>query len=59
MWLFEGEVMAEVALKVTSPRYRTYSTKNIMDTQLGHWRVDVVDESGLLIAQKEFRVLAN
>lgn len=59
VWLFEGEVMAEVALKVTSPRYRTYSTKNIMDTQLGHWRVDVVDESGLLIAQKEFRVLAN
>jgi hypothetical protein len=30
-----------------------------MDTQLGHWRVDVVDENGLLIAQKEFRVLAN
>lgn len=59
VWLFEGEIMAEVALKVTSPRYRTYSTKNIMDTQLGHWRVDVVDENGLLIAQKEFRVLAN
>ncbi|WP_409424332.1 DUF2914 domain-containing protein [Pseudoalteromonas sp. RW-H-Ap-1] len=59
VWLFEGEVMAEVALKVTSPRYRTYSTKNIMDTQLGHWRVDVVDENGLLIAQKEFRILAN
>ena len=59
VWLFEGEVMAAVALKVTSPRYRTYSTKNIMDTQIGHWRVDVVDENGLLIAQKEFRVLAN
>lgn len=59
VWLFEGEVMAAVALKVTSPRYRTYSTKNIMDTQIGHWRVDVVDENGLLIAQKKFRVLAN
>ncbi|ATD01707.1 hypothetical protein PTE01_31570 [Pseudoalteromonas tetraodonis GFC] len=59
IWLFEGEVMAEVSLKVTSPRYRTYSTKNIMDSQLGNWRVDVVDERGLLIAQKEFRILAD
>jgi len=59
IWLFEGEVMAEVSLKVTSPRYRTYSTKNIMDSQLGNWRVDVVDERGLLIAQKKFRILAD
>lgn len=59
VWLFEGEVMAEVVLKVTSVRYRTYSTKNIMDTQLGNWRVDVVNEQGLLIAQKEFRILAD
>lgn len=59
VWLYEGEVMAEISLDVTSPRYRTYSTKNIMTTQTGHWRVDVVDEQGNLIAQKEFRILAN
>jgi len=59
IWYFESETMAEITLNVTSPRYRTYSTKNIMNTQTGHWRVDVVDEQGNLIAQKEFRVLAN
>jgi hypothetical protein len=59
VWSFEGETMAEITLNVTSPRYRTYSTKNIMDTQTGHWRVDVVDEQGNLIAQKEFRILAD
>lgn len=59
VWSFEGETMAEISLNVTSPRYRTYSTKNIMDTQTGHWRVDVVDEQGNLIAQKEFRILAD
>jgi len=59
VWLFEGEVMAQVALEVTSVRYRTYSTKNIMDSQVGQWRVDVVDEHGQLIAQKEFRILAD
>ncbi|MEM5513770.1 DUF2914 domain-containing protein [Pseudoalteromonas sp. AS84] len=58
IWSFEGEIMAEITLDVTSPRYRTYSTKNIMDSQTGHWRVDVVDEQGNLIAQKEFRILA-
>ncbi|MEL0641860.1 DUF2914 domain-containing protein [Pseudoalteromonas aliena] len=59
IWSFEGETMAEIILNVTSPRYRTYSTKNIMNTQTGHWRVDVVDEQGNLIAQKEFRILAD
>ncbi|BED87635.1 hypothetical protein PspMM1_01030 [Pseudoalteromonas sp. MM1] len=59
VWSYEGETMAEISLNVTSPRYRTYSTKNIMNTQTGHWRVDVVDEQGNLIAQKEFRILAN
>jgi hypothetical protein len=59
VWSFEGSVMAEINLNVTSPRYRTYSTKNIMDSQTGHWRVDVLDEQGNLIAQKEFRILAN
>ncbi len=59
VWSYEGETMAEITLNVTSPRYRTYSTKNIMDTQTGHWRVDVVDEKGNLIAQKEFRISAD
>jgi len=59
VWSYEGETMAEITLNVTSPRYRTYSTKNIMDTQTGHWRVDVVDEKSNLIAQKEFRILAD
>ncbi|AQP99875.1 hypothetical protein B0W48_08770 [Pseudoalteromonas aliena] len=59
VWYFEGSVMAEISLNVTSTRYRTYSTKNIMDAQAGHWRVDVVDEQGNLIAQKEFRILAD
>ncbi|ATG79038.1 DUF2914 domain-containing protein [Pseudoalteromonas sp. 1_2015MBL_MicDiv] len=59
VWSFEGTTMAEISLNVTSTRYRTYSTKNIMATQTGHWRVDVVDGQGNLIAQKEFRILAD
>lgn len=59
IWSYEGKVMAQVVLNIKSSHYRTFSTKNIMDTQLGHWRVDIVDEKNNLIAQKEFRVLIN
>ena len=58
-WYFEGESMAQIVLDVTSSKYRTYSTKSITNTQIGRWRVDVIDGQGNLIAQKEFRVLAD
>ena len=59
VWFFEDDIVAEIELDITSSRYRTYSTKNIMDSQIGQWRVDVIDEQGQLIAQKEFRILAD
>ncbi|MCQ8879611.1 DUF2914 domain-containing protein [Pseudoalteromonas shioyasakiensis] len=59
IWRFENQVMASIELNVTSPRYRTYSNKHILPEQIGHWRVDVVDEQDQLLAQKEFRILAD
>ncbi len=58
VWRYENEVLASIELGVTSPRYRTYSSKTILPEQVGNWRVDVVDEQGHLLAQKEFRILA-
>ena len=58
-WYYQDEQLASIELAVSSPRYRTYSTKNIMPEQLGEWRVEVVDEQGTLLAQKEFRILAD
>lgn len=59
IWRYENQVMATIELDVTSPRYRTYSNKHIFPEQTGHWRVDVVDEQDHLLAQKEFRILAD
>lgn len=59
VWYYQEQVVATIDLKVTTPRYRTYSNKNIMAEQVGHWRVDVLDEQGHLLAKKEFRILAN
>lgn len=58
VWRYENKVLAIIELGVTSPRYRTYSNKTILPEQVGNWRVDVVDEQGHLLAQKEFRILA-
>ena len=58
VWRYENEVLDSIELGVTSPRYRTYSNKTILPEQVGNWRVDVVDEQGHLLAQKEFRILA-
>jgi hypothetical protein len=59
IWHYGDQVMASIELKVTTPRYRTYSNKHILPEQTGYWRVDVVDEQDHLLAQKEFRILDN
>lgn len=59
IWYYQGEVVASIDLNVTTPRYRTYSNKNIMAEQVGQWRIDVVDEQGHLLTKKEFRILAD
>ncbi len=59
LWYYQDQQLASIELAVSSPRFRTYSTKNIMPEQLGDWRVEVMDAQGSLLAQKEFRVLAD
>ncbi|MBQ4838930.1 DUF2914 domain-containing protein [Pseudoalteromonas luteoviolacea] len=58
LWFHQDQLMADISLPVSTPRYRTYSSKNIMPSQTGEWRVEVITESGQLLAQKSFRILA-
>ncbi|WP_404341536.1 DUF2914 domain-containing protein [Pseudoalteromonas mariniglutinosa] len=58
VWYYQDQQMASVELSITAPRYRTYSSKNIMPTQTGEWRVEVLDQQGVMLAHKEFRILA-
>ncbi|WP_440054682.1 DUF2914 domain-containing protein [Pseudoalteromonas sp. T1lg65] len=59
LWFHQDQLMAEVELAIHSNRYRTYSSKNITPSQTGEWRVEVVTESGQLLAQKSFRIVDN
>ena len=51
-WSLNGTVMAEVAFKVGSARWRVYSSKNLMPEWRGDWVVDVVAENGTVIESK-------
>jgi len=46
-WEHEGQIMAEIKFKVgNGPRWRVYSSKNLLPTWTGQWTVSVVDEHG-------------
>ncbi|WP_462152370.1 DUF2914 domain-containing protein [Pseudoalteromonas xiamenensis] len=58
VWYFQDVIMADIPLSISAARFRTYSLKHVLPEQLGDWRIDVVKETGELIAQKQFRIHA-
>lgn len=53
-WEYNGETMAEVAFDVGGPRWRVYSSKNLMPEWTGQWRVSVVDAAGNIVRGDTF-----
>lgn len=49
-WLFNDSVMAEVMFNVGGPRWRVYSSKRFQPEWDGEWKVEVVDENGIVVA---------
>lgn len=46
-WEYAGNIMAEVKFKVGGgPRWRVYSSKNLLPEWTGEWKVSVIDENG-------------
>ena len=49
-WELNGEVQAEISFNVKSDwRWRVYSSKKIMASMMGEWRVSVLDDDGTLL----------
>ena len=46
--------MASVPLKISGPRWRTWSTKNLFLS--GKWIVEVADENDTVLSKKAFNV---
>lgn len=55
-WEHDGEVVADVELKIGSQTWRTYSSKNLASNDTGHWRVSVVDDTGKTLHVTEFQL---
>ncbi len=45
-WVHEGTVMAEVPFNVGAPRWRVWSSKNLLPAWMGDWQVFVIDADG-------------
>ncbi len=53
-WEYKGEVMAEIPFYIGGPRWRVYSSKNLVPDWLGDWKVSVVDSSGSPLSVSTF-----
>jgi len=56
LWFHHDDLVAEVELSVRSANWRTYSSKKILPSMTGQWKVDVTDESGTLLTSIPFTV---
>lgn len=54
VWKHNGEVMAEVKFNVGGPRWRVWSSKNMVSDWAGDWSVTVTDDEGNQLAEKTF-----
>jgi len=56
IWIYDKKIVAEVPLKVNSPKWRTYSSKVILDNWVGSWKIEVYSKNGKLIDSIDFKV---
>ena len=45
-WMHDGEVQATVDFEVGGPRWRVWSSKDLIPAWTGAWTVEVVDDTG-------------
>jgi hypothetical protein len=56
VWYRDGKTMARVQLAVTSPSYRTVSSKTMLPDWTGRWEVKVLDDAGTILRSESFTV---
>ncbi|AJQ95182.1 DUF2914 domain-containing protein [Gynuella sunshinyii] len=54
IWKYKDEVMATVTFDVKGPRWRVYSSKNMLPEWVGDWTVEVLDQNDNLISSYQF-----
>lgn len=55
-WIHDGVTRARVELPVRSNRWRTWSTKTLLEGWTGEWQVKVLDSEGIVLHSLDFVV---
>lgn len=50
LWTLDGDTLADVSFEIGGSRWRIYSSKKLLPSWTGIWKVDVVDEDGSVLA---------
>ena len=58
VWYYGDREMARVTLPVDGPRWRTWSSKQILPEWTGQWMVEAVTSDGTVVASQTFSVEA-
>jgi Protein of unknown function (DUF2914) len=56
VWFHGDQQVADVSLNVSTSPWRGWSTKNILPTATGAWRVEIRDASGNVLATLHFTI---
>ena len=56
VWMYNDKEMAKVELSTKAKVWRTWSSKRILPSWTGKWRVDVQSPDGTVLGSKEFEV---
>ena len=57
VWYYENKVMTQVIYNVKKSNiYRSWTKKTILPSQVGKWRVDILDSYGTIIGSKKFKI---
>jgi len=56
-WYLRGNLKASVKLTVRPPRWSTYSSIQLRDSDKGPWRVEITDEEGNILKTLRFSVI--
>jgi len=58
VWFYGDEEMARVELAVNSASWRTWSSKKILESWMGSWRVEVQTGDGTVLESAELTIRA-
>lgn len=56
VWYYEDREMAQVELSIGTPLFRTYSSKNILPSWTGQWKVEIVALDGTVLDTLSFTI---